>query len=103
MSDDFLDTEDLDGLFSGWDAEKGQYDPSSWQYKGVEVTPAAGHREMFSGEPRSERGAMTQRRRARSDTLTNPKCVFQIIKRHYSRYTPGGGGRGLRHPAASCS
>jgi formate dehydrogenase major subunit len=87
VSDEFLDTEDLDGLFSGWDEENGQYDPTSWQYKGVEVTPAAGHREMFSGEPRSERGAMITAEE-RDETLTNPKCVFQIVKRHFSRYTP---------------
>ncbi len=87
VSDDFLDTEDLDGLFSGWDEESGQYDPASWQYKGVEVTPAAGHREMFSGEPRSERGAMISAEEY-DETLTNPKCVFQIVKRHFSRYTP---------------
>src|SRR5947199_3134841 len=26
----FRDTEDLDGLFSGWDAEQGQYDAETW-------------------------------------------------------------------------
>src|ERR1700760_1782733 len=30
----FQDTEDLDGFFSGWNAEKGEYDPKSWAYKG---------------------------------------------------------------------
>src|SRR5689334_6257212 len=28
----FQDTEDLDGLFSGFDAEKRQYSPETWQY-----------------------------------------------------------------------
>src|SRR5262249_25707917 len=28
---DFKDTEDLDGIFSGWDRENGKYDISSWQ------------------------------------------------------------------------
>ncbi|GFO63293.1 formate dehydrogenase subunit alpha [Geomonas paludis] len=87
VSEDYRDTEDLDGLFSGWDAEKGQYDPSSWQYRGVEVTPAAGHREMFSGEPRAERGAIVSAEQ-HDFTLTDPLCVFQIVKRHFSRYTP---------------
>jgi len=32
ISDDFKDTEDLDGLFSGWDAQRHSYDPSSWSY-----------------------------------------------------------------------
>jgi formate dehydrogenase major subunit len=87
ISDDFKDTEDLDGLFSGWNEEEGQYSPESWQYRGVEVAPAAGHREMFSGEPRAERGA-TISAEEHDYTLTNPHCVFQILKRHFSRYTP---------------
>ncbi len=35
IEDAFADTEDLDGLFSGWNAEKHRYDPQSWAYKGV--------------------------------------------------------------------
>src|SRR5262245_24328582 len=30
VSEDFRDTEDLDGLFSGYDPAKGGYDPTSW-------------------------------------------------------------------------
>jgi formate dehydrogenase major subunit len=87
VSDDFADTEDLDGLFSGWNEETGQYDIDSWQYKDVEVAPAAGQREVFSGEPKSERG--TQISSEHHDrTLQDPRCVFQIVKRHFSRYTP---------------
>jgi formate dehydrogenase major subunit len=86
VSEEFQDTEDLDGLFSGWEADKGQYNPQSWQYRNVEVSPAAGHREMFSGEPRAERGA-TISAEEHDYTLANPKCVFQIVKRHFSRYT----------------
>src|ERR1700757_3008787 len=35
VSDDFVDTEDLEGLFSGFDPSARSYDISSWQYKGV--------------------------------------------------------------------
>jgi formate dehydrogenase major subunit len=87
VSDDFEDTEDLDGLFSGWNEETGQYDIDSWQYKDVEVAPAAGQREMFSGEPKSERGTQLQAEH-HDPTLQDPRCVFQIVKRHFSRYTP---------------
>jgi formate dehydrogenase major subunit len=87
VDDDFKDTEDLDGLFSGWDAEKGEYDISTWSYKGVEVAPSAGQREIFSAEPHSERGTTTGAERF-DFTLQDPNCVFQILKRHYSRYTP---------------
>ena len=36
VSDDFRDTEDLDGLFSGYDPETNTYDQSSWMYAGSE-------------------------------------------------------------------
>ena len=34
VSEDFRDTEDLDGLFSGFDPETRTYDPTSWAYEG---------------------------------------------------------------------
>src|SRR5215203_2416676 len=34
VNDDFRDTEDLDGIFSGYDPETRTYDPTSWQYVG---------------------------------------------------------------------
>ena len=34
---DFQDTEDLDGLFSGYNPETRQYDTKSWQYQGHEM------------------------------------------------------------------
>ncbi len=56
---DFHDTEDSDGLFSGYDPVSRTYDNSSWQ-------------------PTGERDL----------TLTDPRCVFQVLKRHFARYTP---------------
>ena len=38
---------------------------------------------------------------ARDETLQHPRCVFQILKRHYARYTPEMVERGLRHPAGA--
>src|SRR3954465_8732763 len=32
ITDEYRDTEDLDGLFSGFDADRGVYDPASWRY-----------------------------------------------------------------------
>ena len=86
ISEDFRDTEDLDGLFSGWDTEKNQYNPKSWSYEGSDATPAAGAHEQLTGEPRSERAQA--RPKHRDETLQHPRCVFQILKRHYARYTP---------------
>ena len=39
---DFQDTEDLDGLFSGWDPEKKKYDPETWLYQGTPSKDAGG-------------------------------------------------------------
>src|SRR5690349_25175635 len=36
VSEDFQDTEDLDGLFSGYNPETFSYDQSSWMYAGQE-------------------------------------------------------------------
>src|SRR5260370_9137815 len=33
LREDFKDTEDLDGLFSGWDPEQKKYDPETWAYR----------------------------------------------------------------------
>jgi formate dehydrogenase major subunit len=88
VEDTFRDTEDLDGLFSGWDPTKGQYAVDSWQYAGVELAPSAGAREMFSGRPPPARGVRARSALKRDDTLQDPRCVFQIMRRHYSRYTP---------------
>src|SRR5438067_2539714 len=87
IKEEFRDTEDLDGLFSGWNSEKNQYEAASWAYEGTDIAPAAGAREQFTGEPRSERG--TQIAAEHTDpSLQHPRCVFQILKRHFSRYTP---------------
>ncbi len=51
-----------DGLFSGWDGQK--YDKSTWSYQLDE----SGYAQV-------------------DPTLENPRCVFQLMKQHYSRYT----------------
>ena len=43
VGEDFQDTEELDGLFSGYDEETGTYDTGSWQYEGHGVSAAAGN------------------------------------------------------------
>ena len=42
---------------------------------------------MFSAEPKSQRGTH-QRSVHHDETLQDPSCVFQILKRHFARYTP---------------
>ena len=93
ISEDFRDTEDLDGLFSGFDAEAGTYDPESWQWKGSAAFAAAGQRERGAALGEQAHGAHGGDMRAgeppESDpSLEDPRCVFQILRRHYARYTP---------------
>jgi len=106
VSEDFRDTEDLDGLFSGWDAEEGQYDTSSWQYEGTEIAASAGKRDQQyedrTGDDQRSVGSKESARghshgsggptivgTPRTDpTLQHPRCVYQILKRHFARYTP---------------
>ena len=110
ISDEFQDTEDLDGLFSGYDDERGAYDLKSWAYASSEAEeqggaddraggeigdPGSGH---THGEQRSEQAAgdhhgsggppLEHARVLRDETLQDPRTVFQILKRHYARYTP---------------
>ncbi|MFJ9557956.1 formate dehydrogenase [Nocardiopsis sp. NPDC101807] len=95
VSEEFRDTEDLDGLFSGFDAEGRCYDTSSWMYDGATVAAAAGDRANFdrvrgTGRPEQQGsgGAVMSSVPREDRTLTDPRCVFQILRRHYSRYTP---------------
>src|SRR5580698_5380716 len=37
ISEKFEDTEELEGIFSGWNGDKKSYDPKSWLYEGAEA------------------------------------------------------------------
>jgi len=52
-----------DGLFSGYDPDKKEYDKSQWAFS-------------------KDANGVSKRDR----TLQDPRCVFQLIKKHYSRY-----------------
>ncbi len=54
-----------DGIFSGYDRATRKYDKKSWAYQNDD-----------KGIPK------------RDKTLQNPRCVYQLMKKHYSRYTP---------------
>ena len=48
VGEEFVDTEDMAGLFSGFNAETGRYDPISWQLEGVGFeAPATGMRDHW--------------------------------------------------------
>ena len=54
-----------EGYFSGWDPRKKAYDKSSWRYE----LDSEGYAKV-------------------DPTLEHPRSVFQLMKKHYSRYTP---------------
>ncbi len=66
INPDFKGSADLDGLFSGYNAESRSYDKSTWTYQLDE-----------SGIPK------------RDKTLKNPNCVFRLLKKQFDRYDPG--------------
>jgi formate dehydrogenase major subunit len=77
------------GVFSGLDPETGMYDHTTWMYEGGEVPAAAGAREHSTQTFAMKTGAgMLVGDVKRDDTLQHPRCVFQILRRHFSRYTP---------------
>src|ERR671925_759157 len=49
IKDEFQDTEDLDGFFSGFDEERGLYDIRSWGYAGTEEKTAGGKSKQDAG------------------------------------------------------
>ncbi|PVZ08292.1 formate dehydrogenase major subunit [Actinomycetospora cinnamomea] len=101
VGEDFADA-DVSGIFSGYDPETGRYDPISWQMEGgVYEAPAAGQRDHWEPELREHHaahasdtaGGAGEQAHApaapeRDDTLQHPRCVYQVLKRHYARYTP---------------
>jgi formate dehydrogenase major subunit len=54
-----------DGLFTGYDPEKRRYDKSLWAFQMDD-----------EGVPKMDR------------TLQDPNCVYQLLKKHFSRYDP---------------
>ena len=89
INENFRDTEDLEGVFSGFDPETGMYDRTSWMYEGGEIASAAGVREHSTESFNEHTGAgMLTGEVERDETLQHPRCVFQILRRHFARYTP---------------
>ena len=95
VSEDFRDTEDLGGLFSGFDPKTGKYDTTSWSYVDAEgqvvSSPAGDHGDPEGGGFGDAAGTGAPIEHAeveRDDTLQHPRTVFQVLKRHFARYTP---------------
>jgi formate dehydrogenase major subunit len=110
IQEGFQDTEDLAGLFSGYkgDGQTGKYDAweGHWGYEGWPDRSGKEHPARMLKEEQGIQGHGLQmgvpthsaRRKdmtrtpgwepVRDPTLQHPRCVFQLLKRHFARYTP---------------
>src|SRR5947208_3286112 len=130
INEDFKDTEDLNGVFSGLMQSKGgvaewpfngfinQYDGATWQYartkagaqgQGAAATAQSGETKVSTGPDGTKAPAtpaakpdgkpevpsfvplvasLVKPPTLRDETLQDPRTVFQIVKKHFGRYTP---------------
>ena len=65
VDEGFKTAGELDGVFSGYDENKRKYGKSTWAFQ------------------KDAKGIIKK-----DATMQNPHCVFQLLKRQYSRYTP---------------
>jgi formate dehydrogenase major subunit len=118
IEDGFKDTEDLDGLFSGYNEKEKHYDKSKGHWAYAKPPGQKSHAPEHGGESAAKTeaksmpgghgvhgpgvmGGSSSHSEARASstnepggqpprdpTLQNPRCVMQLLRRHYSRYTP---------------
>jgi formate dehydrogenase major subunit len=105
VSEEFRDTEDLDGVFSGLDGQYRHYSFRTWRYDGMDVDipqpigeqdeeyeerlqRGVSIREAARGEAHGSGGAGASGEIRTDETLQHPRCVLQVLKRHFARYTP---------------
>ena len=104
LREDVKIPEELDGFFSGWDEENKRYSAETWMYEGA----PSGDSEGEGGGHAQERGGHAKRGPERAEvsrykadpTLEHPRCVYQVLKRHFARYTPEMVERACGIPAA---
>src|SRR6266446_1149226 len=101
ISADYKDAEDNDGVFSGlmeykggvpewpYNGFVGDYDERSWQYGDAAGDQGPKPSAVPLGPPYDGLvKSLLKPPPQRDETLQNPRCVFQIVKKHFSRYTP---------------
>jgi formate dehydrogenase major subunit len=92
IEDEYQGASELDGMFSGWEADKYDYAGDSWQYREMEVPATlAEHYSHESSSPEQRQQKMqklTQQKPPRDPSLQHSRCVYQILRRQYASYTP---------------
>ena len=85
-----------DGLFSGFDAATQNYDKSSWNYEeGGDLTgktqtskPAGSSANKAAAGGKPAPPPHLPENVAYDLSLQHPRCVYQLLRKQYSRYTP---------------
>jgi formate dehydrogenase major subunit len=89
-----------DGLYSGFDPATQTYDRTTWNYaEGGDMSHKAAAATGHASDPPQQKLAAAKskipppvplmpERVAYDLTLQHPHCIFQLLKQHYSRYTP---------------
>ena len=84
-----------DGLYSGWNPEKHVYDKSTWNYEeggnltGKPVGPTPPAKPAAPAKPGAPPPPPSMPPDIAYDLdLQHPRCVYQLLKKQYSRYTP---------------
>ncbi len=95
VHEDFVDAAENGGLFSGWNEEEQRYDFRTWQYEGEErvlSTPDGGEEDVSEVSGPQGLGPRTGHSKGgpppKDETLQHPRCVLQVLKRHFEAYTP---------------
>ncbi|GAA0575850.1 formate dehydrogenase [Caenispirillum bisanense] len=89
IDDRYQGPDELDGVFSGWDEEGRRYTYDSWQYEGMTVPSSLAEHYVNTTESFNDQTKrLTEGEVPQDVTLQHPNCVYQIMRRHYARYTP---------------
>ncbi len=94
IKEEFKDTEDASGFFSGWDPDNGAYAIDSWGYAETSGETAAGEHEQqadVSGEQAHGAHGMKLEHGDPprvDESMQDERCVLQLLRRHFARYTP---------------
>src|ERR1700733_8769858 len=101
IDEGFRDTEDLAGMFSGFDQQHESYDSKQGHWGFENNGDAEQNDSTQSTQEHDPRGHSTDGSRSahpwphkdpangqRDPTLQHPRCVMQILRRHFARYTP---------------
>ncbi len=86
---EYVDSEDLDGVFSGFDEAAKDYDTATAPVRGVRRRALGGAVALWFAVPLARLAPCTRARPTeRDETLQHPRCVMQVLRRHFARYTP---------------